>query len=86
MKVEANSRSLAGSHPRRSCLKILCAFVCPGFVFAQQGSKSPTGGMTEEQKLLIPSLPVLPWLSVGETKQSQVRAPVQQLISAHQGY
>jgi hypothetical protein len=53
---------------------------------AQQANGIRGGGMTEQQKMLIPSLPVFPWLSIAETKKTQVRSPIQSLISSHQGY
>ena len=49
---------------------------------AQQGQPR---GMNPAQKMLIPSLPVLPWMSIAETRMSQVRGPIQQLIASHQG-
>ena len=53
---------------------------------AQQANGVRGGGMTEQQKMLIPSLPVFPWLSIAETKKTQVRSHIQSLISSHQGY
>lgn len=53
---------------------------------AQQVNGVRGGGMTDQQKMLIPSLPVFPWLSIAETKKTQVRSPIQAMITSHQGY
>lgn len=73
---------------RRSALTYLAGAVFgPASALAAGPSQpQPKGGMSELQKQMITSLPVLPWLSLGETTMSQTRAPIQQLIASHQGY
>lgn len=61
------------------------------FLLSQSAVSAPVpgeqrAGMSELQKQMITALPVLPWLNLGETTQSDVRAPIQQLISSHRGH
>ena len=70
---------------RRSSVLYIAAFSLSPFAAVAAGP-SGKSGMSELQKMMITALPVLPWLSLGETRQSEVRAPLQQLISSHQGY
>lgn len=67
---------------RRSLVALVSAMAAPPFALAQQQSPQ---GMTPQQRMLIESLPVLPWLSIGETKKNEVRGPIQQAISSHRG-
>lgn len=77
-------RSLTPSRglTRRSLVALASAMAVHPFGFAQQQSQQ---GMTPQQRMLIESLPVLPWLSIGETKKNEVRGPIQQAISSHRG-
>lgn len=67
---------------RRSLVALVSAMAVHPFALAQQQSHQ---GMTPQQRMLIESLPVLPWLSIGETKKNEVRGPIQQAISSHRG-
>ena len=71
---------------RRAFVLIAGITAVQSHAHAQQANGVSGGGMTEQQKMLIPFLPVFPWLSVAETKKTQVRSPIQSLISSHQGY
>lgn len=78
LRALARSPSLS----RRSLVALVTAMAVPPFALAQQQSQQ---GMTPQQRMLIESLPVLPWLSIGETKKNEVRGPIQQAISSHRG-
>lgn len=70
---------------RRSAVLLVAVFaLAPSTTLA--AGPSGKSGMSELQKMMITALPVLPWLTLGETRQSDIRAPLQQLISSHQGY
>ncbi|CAN7644892.1 hypothetical protein LJR129_005006 [Acidovorax sp. LjRoot129] len=72
---------------RRATLSCLAGLsLAPASMLSVAAPAQPKGGMTELQKQMITALPVLPWLSLGETTITQVRAPIQQLIASHRGY
>ena len=70
---------------RRTAALLITAFVLAPATAVATGPSGKTG-MTDLQKMMITTLPVLPWLSLAETRQSSVRAPLQEMISNHQGY
>ncbi len=72
---------------RRTALAIVTGVVVPCLpAFAQTGdTKKATGQLTEAQRYMLTSLPVLPWLSIKETTVSSVQAQVQAIVTSHPG-